>query len=141
MMNNKRITLLVLFLTISSTLYCQENTLLRNGKIGKGTTSALFSEPLGRNVKVKYDVFFKTYIVTYTNIDGYNQTMKFVRDNDITGGHFGELEYNRKRFGLIIDKNEKTKKNTIIFKEITNYKPIKYFIYDFDEINLTNYKK
>lgn len=43
-------------------------------KQGKGSTTDI---PLGKNVKLTYDTFFKSYNVSFTDVNGYTKTMLF----------------------------------------------------------------
>lgn len=130
--------ILILLLFITTVSFGQEKTLLEDGKIKHSKPNTKMYTPLGKDVTLSYDEFFKTYTVTYTNVDGYKNVMKFKYD-DIGDIFSGNWTYNGKRFTVV--KNEAHGEPP--YRIEANYQIIgdgtgnmeKYMIYDFKERN------
>jgi hypothetical protein len=73
------ILLIVINLIFTNKIYCQTKKYI-GGTIEYSVNGKV--RPLGKNVTVKYDSFFKSYIITYTDIDGNRYKLTFQYESD-----------------------------------------------------------
>lgn len=125
---------IILFIFITSFSVAQNSETYKNGKIKKGVSKIEhFLEPLGKNVTVTFDDFFKAYIISYVDISGFRKEIKFVKS--MTSGSIasrirGIYTYKGIDFDLFQNKDDELNTFSLEFRKRYDSEPLRYYIYD-----------
>lgn len=89
--------LFVIAMCLASTVFAQK-TSYTNGLLTYENREKNIKKNIGQNVTLTYDAFFKSYTVTYTDVNGYKKIMTFTHD----GSQYEQYTYNGITFTVLM---------------------------------------
>jgi hypothetical protein len=124
----KFLIVFILIFSGSDAIYAQETKIKIEAKqlhinYLDSNYNELTSNPIGLNVNLTYDTFFKNYVIVYTDIDGRRNRIrwKFIDENDA-----GDIlmQDNHGKYAYLIDRIETNGTLSFIGYELDEYQRI-----------------